>query len=354
MLFSFVVLPLSLSPEIFPDDLRPQQLEEEKNANALYDLVDNIPTFWKLSDPPVESVLTSFDVAFRAGDDPQHRSRADFLTGSRLNSHRGYRILTQDQLPLEHLGHGTVWRHDIGSSLRVFDETYASENIASMEEKLREYDMLPNPLRSFQSTQRETLAREQLAIDLTLAKNVFSSQPFISPPPADDSIETMTESLKISGEPPTVRFSFLQPLKDQEEEDTAANDQGICPIGVRLLLQDWEQGKDPELYTYIDPYRMSDDGRATKSPGPMPYFAAPAIQPREPPTVVAAAPPPIVSAALRNLPQSQPSGWNDLGEETGTQSQSLDFMSSTQIVPGPFGGRTHMKKKPPKKRMGGF
>jgi hypothetical protein len=38
--------------------------------------------------------------------------------------------------------------------------------------------------------------------------------------------------------------------------------------------------------------------------------------------------------------------------DVGASSQ--DFMTSTQILPGPFGGRQLIKKKPAKKRLGGF
>ncbi|TFK42498.1 hypothetical protein BDQ12DRAFT_278405 [Crucibulum laeve] len=68
---------------------------EEQRANAVYELLDRLPSFWQDNTEPVEHVLTTSEIIFRAGEEPESGARAEFLAQSILNSKRGFRALSQ-------------------------------------------------------------------------------------------------------------------------------------------------------------------------------------------------------------------------------------------------------------------
>lgn len=324
----------------------------------------------------------SFDVAFRSGNEPANPSRADFFTASSINSVRGYRALVQGRIPRDKLAKHAPWHHNWAPSLRPFLPDM-SETPQDMQERLSRYDLLADDFRTGPSLRLETEAREQLTLDLALSSDVYAPHPIKQAEPSDfidDAFETMsraTEAMSIGiPEPPAVRFSFLRP-ELQDHYDRTKEDEARkmdCPLGVRLLLNEWEIGADPRAYAYRDPYDSAEPlaappraGRSQRMEKGPAAEAKP--QPARMPPVIAiapAAPPPIAaSQSVRPRPpaQSQDTGVLQMGSQptqlhtslpSFSQSQGM-MLPSTQVLPGPFGGRpAPAKKKPAKKRMGGF
>ncbi|KAI5826906.1 hypothetical protein K523DRAFT_280073 [Schizophyllum commune Tattone D] len=190
---------------------------------------------------------------------------------------------------------------------------------------------------------------------------------------------------------------------DSNAADTS--DQPLTlPPGPRLLLSEWTLGDDPSEYEFHDSY---DADAAERSPPVARRKAAkptstagilsaelqqrsqpPFVVASQPPPVMASQPPPVVASQrppavsmraafpstqrppafastqpparrplqaagsepnMMDVGQSQPTA-----EFSQSQSQGMDFMPSTQVLPGPFGGRPAPKKKAAKKRVGGF
>lgn len=377
---------------LFCDD----SAETKENGDAVYDLLDKMPTFWQDLDVPLEHMVTTYDVAYRSGGEPANASRNDVFTENALNSRRGFRALIQDRIPVKPVARGAAWHINISPFIRREVPDLGHEHEETIEH-LRHYDLDSDVERPGPSYRREFEAREQLVLDLALASDVFSPvRPQAAADPGlDDALETMsraTEAMSLKdSEPPPVKFGFLRPISkgsidyyvDSRKQDAARTD-GLCPPGVHLLLQEWGVGADPYAYNYEDPYR---DGVTKLMPAgahhprrrsmdDMPSATQPSTQPRMPPAVVPAAAvmPPVIMA-------SQPTGPRGLAVITQAQcavsnqqhmlnghsqpiddvfGSSQDFpsqlpMPSTQVLPGPHGGRPGpIKKKAVKKRVGGF
>ena len=263
------------------------------------------------------------------------------------------------------------------------------------------------------SMQRETEAAEKLAVDLALASDIFSSTPFRdtrTSTDGDNLLEQVEESATSlfaqmslgQREPPAVKFGYLKPTvkdpskhykkRDEVQEPQSAEYEVELPLGVRLLLTEWEVGTDPAGYAYADPYGQGASGQVTtpntkSRSGPttdgmnkqLPPVVQSSRNPQTPPTIVPAAKraPPVVKSAKQpgrdqERPQvnSRPSATpaklvpsqvrpelmtDTLLDTTQTSSSQPAPVVNTQVVPGPFGGRpATVKKKPPKKRIGGF
>ena len=384
---------LKLRPGIFGVD-EPKPVIED--PAVFYDTLDAMPVFWQNLESPVEQVLTtyvmsshtmdktdnplSFDVAFRSGNEPANPSRADFLTGSSLTSTRGYRALAQGRIPREQVTKSTPWHHNWTSSLNRFVPDM-SQSTQDTYESLKRYNLITDDYRPGPSIRSEVEAREQLTVDLALSSDVYAPHAIASKESGqhldDDAFETMsraTEAMSIGiPEPPAVQFSFLRPVpqdhydRTKDVEDTKMQ----CPLGVRLLLGEWEVGADPTTYQYRDPYDNAEPFttvpprgaklKADKAPG-----TEVKSQPARMPPVIATAPtaaPLVASQPARPKHVAQSQGANALlmGSQpvqhppaSSQPSQEMPF-PSTQVLPGPFGGRpAPVKKKPAKKRMGGF
>lgn len=332
------------------------------------------------------------DVAFRAGAEPGDPSRADFLTESKINSTRGYRALIQGRIPLGSVAKKAAWHHNIGSTLRTFIPEL-SESTQDVFVTLKSRNLQMDDFRTGPSIRRETEAREQVTLDIALSTDIYSPHSIkltdsVQYPGSqeDEAFETMsraTEAMSIGvPEPPRLHFGFLRPEFDREREhytdnkaDTEAKNDH--PLGVRLLLKDWELGTDPSLYTYHDPYDSTSTimpRHARPARPPPPIYPEMSQSQRAPPviaTIVPVAPPMIAStqptrtipaarsqvpqfpAFSRNMPHigSQPSANGAVEDESQSQ---VPLMPSTQVLSGPYGGRPLVKKKPVKKRLGGF
>ncbi|KAJ7477060.1 hypothetical protein B0H11DRAFT_1288186 [Mycena galericulata] len=130
----------------------------------------------------------------------------------------------------------------------------------------------------------------------------------------------------------------------------------MMPMGVRLLLKDWDIGTDPRDFVYRDPY----DG-APEEPAPA-RVRRPTPPKKEhfeiqrPPLVVASTSINHFDTSRRrfvsqDIPAPPMSGSQPTGMSSVLPGVSQDLMASTQILPGAYGGRPVMKKK---KRLGGF
>lgn len=246
------------------------------------------------------------------------------------------------------LGKGSAWSCDISPTLRHFvPET--TQNIQDLTNFLSQFDLLNEGDRPYKSVQREVRAREQLALDLVLASNIYSSYPVASPQ-VDENLERMAEALSLDNDAPPVHFGYLHPLKrDNGEGDKGSNRAVMGAHGVRMLLKEWQVGADPKAYVY--PGSFQEDGSAPLVAKA--EFATSSVI--RPPTVAASSTPTLpkpglAAGGIRFVAFSQ-----DAGAVAETIADSQEVLASTQIVPGPYGGRSGLsKRKAGKKRLGGF
>lgn len=217
-----------------------------------------------------------YDIAFRSSEEPIDKSRADFLTRCSINSKRGYRALLQSRLPLQQLAKQVPWTFRLAPFIhRTIPEF--SEDIATTTKNIRRHDLLFNTEGVGPLLHRETEAREQLALDLTLASNVYSPmrierKQLNLDSAFDDMLETMsraTEAMSLGpSDIPAMKFGFFRPSLPAINYTANSNgqlgvQQHLIPNGVNLLLQDWSIGADPRAYEYVDPYGVAPSLRHT-------------------------------------------------------------------------------------------
>ncbi|KAI0362386.1 hypothetical protein OH77DRAFT_1441905 [Trametes cingulata] len=369
-----------------------------EQTNMVFDTLERMPSFWQDTEVPVEHSLTSFDIAMRSGPEPTEASRNDWFTGSALDCAAGYRALVQGHLPRNRLVGKAPWHFGISPIIRHSLPELEDDPQKTLD-NLARYDLADGPSRTAPSFRQESEARSQLALDLTLASDVFAHKR-----PGKDAITTFDEDmLNISRsteamslgelEPPPVQFAFLRPIVKEDprgeatptEEPAEGAAKRITPLGVRLLLQEWEVGTDPNQYVYHDPYDESGEVpvriqrpvktvtgkevQVTKDPRPPTQVQTqrpPAIasfMPKARPVIAAASQPslprkPLIATrsqdTLATAPRVPPSG-SQPADTWAAAPSSQEFMASTQVLPGPHGGRpVPAKKKPVKKRLGGF
>jgi RNA polymerase I-specific transcription-initiation factor len=293
-----------------------------------------------------------------------------------LNSRRGFRALVQGRVRRETLVGEAAWHFNLEPILKKFVPD-ASGDIQLIAQRLCTYDLIVDDYRSGSSLRRELEAREELAVDLALSTDVFSAHSFAKPESEitnDDKFETMSraaEAMTLSETVvPSVHFGYLTPIPVTTDHGTMGageTETGLAlPLGVRLLLAEWDTSVHPDQYTYHDPY---DDQQPAAS-SPMRHASirkrggreqAQTMQPQRPPAVVTTAPPVIARSRETPISNSQPEprrlavGFLDTTEANSDPCAPL--LASTQIESGPFGGRplTGRKKAiPGKKRMMGF
>jgi hypothetical protein len=235
--------------------------------------------------------------------------------------------------------------------------------------------------------QQEEESREQLILDLALSSMVFSARPVSIPaaPIQVDDVESMSlaaKSLTLDDELPEIQFGYLRPYpklcinhypdasRDKDAVAGLAQDVDFSsPLGVRLLLREWEVGTDVESYTYHDPYNTEGDDPIAPSREQAHHTAPVATQTT---TTTSQRPPPIVAGFEPRPPSihvaqnrwgrfgTQPQGFTLQTTDTQYENYhepsqpSQELMTSTQVLPGPYGGRNAPNKKLVKKRLGGF
>lgn len=307
-----------------------------------------------------------------------------------LDSKRGYRALRKGRLPIQELATKAPWHLNILPFIQRRVPELQEEPSATLKQ-LSHYDLAEDGRRPAQSLRHETEAREQLALDLHMSADIYSPSRFRKPAEADidAALETMsraTEAMSLGEmEPSDVQFGFLHPVRKDvvdhySKEEDAQKSKHVAPLGVRLLLKEWDVGVDPSTYHYDDPYDVSQTKSAvprySRNPPsrPMTQNKEQATQSQRPPLVVPTinlAPPTIASSQAFGtrgpFPTTQVQRTRSDAQRHATQagSQPTDSwdmqpssqvpFASTQVLPGPYGGRPGvLKKKPAKKRIGGF
>ncbi|KAL4258116.1 hypothetical protein AB1N83_008363 [Pleurotus pulmonarius] len=362
---------------IFQDHFAAEAAEVQKTRTAVADIVERMPLFWQESAEPVEHMLTSnsYDIAFRTGDEPTQSSRADFLTQSPITSPTGFRALAQNLVPTASMARDSKWHYNLTNTFKALG-IEAEMDASLSDSQFRQYDLKNHPERAHTAVQKEEEARQKLFVDLKLGSDVFSAQPFAPKPTSTTPFETMsraTEALTLGGEPPPVEYSYLKPLLSDEGEESTEEDH--TPLGVRLLLKEWDVGANPHEYIYRDPYDDSSPQstllRSIKEPSSKPAEASKLpSQAQRPPTVIPAKSliptikkQPELSMRTRmtfgsfsQVPAFQATSTSQPVELEESQHYHEDVMASTQVEPGPYGGRpsTAKKKHAKKQRMGGF
>ncbi|KAF9500436.1 hypothetical protein BDN71DRAFT_1462559, partial [Pleurotus eryngii] len=360
---------------IFQDHFAAEAADVQNTRTGVADIVERMPSFWQESAEPAEHMLTAYDIAFRTGDEPAQSSRADFFTQSPITSSSGYRALSQGLVPTTSIARDAKWHYGLANTFRALG-IEAETDVSLLDSQFRRYDLKHHFERTNAAIQKEREARQKLIVDLRLGSDVFSAQTFAPKPMSTTPFETMsraTQALTLGGEPPPVEYGYLKPfLGDKGEEST---EEDHTPLGVRLLLKEWDVGANPHEYIYHDPYDDSSPQlallRSIKETSSKPTEASKLLsQSQRPPTVIPAKSliptikkQPELSMRTRmtfgsfsQVPAFQATSTSQpAGLEESQQSQE-EVMASTQVEPGPYGGRpsTAKKKHAKKQRMGGF
>ncbi|KIL69831.1 hypothetical protein M378DRAFT_68631 [Amanita muscaria Koide BX008] len=316
---------------------------EKAEAEIIYDIIEQALMFWRKAETSEEQILTSFDILFRAGEMPQSTSNSDFLSDTIINSDSVFQALARGRISAEMLGKGSMWHHDISPVLRHHIPE-ATQNVQRLTDSLSQLDLNIGGNRTQGSIRREIRAREQLALDMVLASNIYSSHPFADSVQKSQDLESLTEALSLNSDAPPIQFGYLRPIRQDvgAADDKDLGDVVTCSPGIRLLLKEWTVGTDPKEYTSCETEGPEKTKTSVEDTATQKTVQPPAIV-----KVDLIAPPPIPRRAVTH---SQP-----IGETTDGLADSQEIMASTQILPGPYGGRSVLsKKKPAKKRTGGF
>ncbi|KZV72921.1 hypothetical protein PENSPDRAFT_750563 [Peniophora sp. CONT] len=420
----------------YDERFMPLTSEEGPSADEVADTLERMPYVWQHFDEPPDGMMTIADIALRSSDVERDATRADFLAQSALSGLRGYRAVEQQRLPTADLAQRAPWHTSIAPFLHRYVPDIPDDgglpNVAK-------YDLKEDDFRSGTSIRRERTAAQQLALDLALSSHVYAPHAFstaekATAPPSvsaslEDDIDAMSQAASVmkladddpAAQVPDVHFGFLKPTLSNElprkkrkggsqsADDNDDNDEGEheIPLGVRLLLSEWDVGTDPEAYEYFEPYGVDEENprplrtrqptqTTSQAPTQTQTQRSTQVQSQRVPPVVAASqrPPTVVATSQRPptiMPSSQPPaihravppttqrpGPSFLGkapslgafsfsrtqeQSQGESSQASQIVPSTQVMPGPFGGRPGGRvglggaggtKKPAKKRKGGF
>uniref|UniRef100_A0A8H7Y4I7 Uncharacterized protein n=1 Tax=Psilocybe cubensis TaxID=181762 RepID=A0A8H7Y4I7_PSICU len=349
----------SVYKELFQTHFEKIKRLEEEDAEMFHDMVDNFPRYLQSKEIPTDHILTTYDIAFCAGEPPGQPGRADFLTESLISSKRGYRALKQGRLSAELVR--SPWHRSISSVLRHLDPSFPSGPLQSME-YLQSFQPLDNACYSNKAREYAQDSCEQLTVDLALGSDIYFDDTIFNKAEAGV-LEVMTQALSIDGGPPPIRFGYLTPVEKNRSYYAGESQisEGLrLPLGVRLLLNDWDSG-NPDDYIYKNPYAAAFlETKQLNQPATLEPTSSLPVKLQRPPQIMAsntvsAAPPEIhKKLTLKSLSQDPyPPSINEFkNSQASTPPQGL--ATSTQIMPGPHGGRPAPKKKPPKKRLGGF
>ncbi|KAG6331478.1 hypothetical protein ID866_7610 [Astraeus odoratus] len=358
---------------------------EEHNRNGADEVfcsaLCRLPAIWEQTEAPVQEVLTMLDV-IRAVEEQGTHSCTGFFGGRKLDYQRAFRALIDGNLPVQDVVNCTSWCYNLLDTLRRLPYDFSGD-WSAFHERLKKLEAISKMGKSGTPLRREREAREQLIVDLALSCDVFSHRPVSKPHSSDTGMTSATVSgttKERSSEPAEVAFGYLKPIRNigvnhyinadkvcmsPAEQDTEV----LSPLGVRLLLAEWEVGSDIQNYIYLDPYNTT---KSERKPAPPRRKGAEPSTPRagaqttlvpsqRPPTVIAAAgAPPAIKAHMelfgtRNAPAVEQSHSQETAFGHPPETFSQELMTSTQVLPGPYGGRVPAgKKKPAKKRMGGF
>ncbi|KAF8557295.1 hypothetical protein OG21DRAFT_1601750 [Imleria badia] len=282
--------------------------EENMDQTAFEDMLARLPDVWQDTEEIADNMLTTLDVISGIGSGNKHTSPIGLIAGT-TNSKQVFDALMRGQIATQKLAGLAPWHYNIqDTSIPALN--YHSADYNALHESLKELNLEPSVERHDPSMQRETEAREQLVLDLVLSNDVHSARQFSklhSSAAAEATTMAHPKEMSYSEEPPEIKFGYFRPIRKSgadhyvDKNQDGDQDSGVSsPLGVRLLLAEWELGTDPGGYTYRDPYGLADiDER------PIPQYrkqpAAPSMPQKKqmpaqrPPAVVAVATqPPIV------------------------------------------------------------
>jgi hypothetical protein len=322
-------------------------------------------------------VYARYDICLRAAEESDEASRADFFAGGIISSNHAYGALVRNELPIQSIESGAAWRCD-------FRPLFSRMGLACVDhwEDMRDHFKTFNLSYSVNSPelfQQEEESQEQLVVDLALSSMAFSAKSVSAPAVLTqmEEVSLATKALTLDDELPEIRPGFLHPRRKlgiNHYPDASKNEDAVTqpkqetefstPLGVRLLLREWEVGTDVESYAYHDPYN-TEGGDLVYPPSQQRSLpTAPVLMQK---TTTSSQRPPLVVTG--SAPRPSPTRvahrpW----EMSGTQPQgvtliphgnypepSQGLMTSTQVLPGPHGGRpAPPNKKLVKKRLGGF
>lgn len=360
--------------------------EQAASEGELAVMTDKLSQFWEGANNSDKTMLTLYDVCLDADEEPDEASRADFFAGGIINSNHGYKTLVRNELPVQEIASGAAWSCDFKPFLRRMGLGRV-DHLQEMHGALEAFNLSYSNDVLGLFAQQEEESREQLILDLALSSMVFSARPVFIPaaPIQVDDVESMSlaaKSLTLDDELPEIQFGYLRPYpklcinhypdasRDKDAVAGLAQDVGFSsPLGVRLLLREWEVGTDVESYTYHDPYNTEGDDPIAPSREQAHHTAPVATQTT---TTTSQRPPPIVAGFEPRPPSihvaqnrwgrfgTQPQGFTLQTTDTQYENYhepsqpSQELMTSTQVLPGPYGGRNAPNKKLVKKRLGGF
>ena len=271
-------------------------------------------------------------------------------------------------VPTQDLASRAPWCYNILDTVRRLPYEISSD-WPTFHERLKKRELKPDEEKSSVTFGRESEAQEHVVVDLALSCDVFSPQPIKNPHSTDtEPCATPGETPRgsFSEEPPEVQFGYFHPDRqigaNHMGRETSVSLSGentttSSPLGVRLLLAEWDIGADVENYVYIDPY---DTTESVGVPVPPRRKQGRSTIPTVPQTVVPKQRPPTVVAAAATQPDwklfcTENSNSQKITPNPNSDNFSQGLMPSTQVLPGPYGGRPGAgKKKPIKKRIGGF
>ncbi|KAI6118836.1 hypothetical protein EV401DRAFT_1862589 [Pisolithus croceorrhizus] len=362
-------------------------------GEAFRDELAQLPAFWQRVENPLEVILTTWIILPFAESSADYaisrldlvayvadksKAPANFFTSCVTSGKSACQAVARGDISVKELADLTPWNYNLLKTMHRLPYDIP-DDLSTFTEHLKMLQLESGGEGAESSLRRQTEAQEQLAMDISLSCDVFSPRPIAMPRSTEAVSERIYEENRHAGvadEPPDIEFSFFRPvlriganhyMPPEEtspmltEEDTKIS----SPMGVRLLLADWEVGSKVENYNYRDPYNATEVERTSgprrkqvlRTPAPTQSTVVPS---QRPPTIVAA-------TGARSAVRPQ---WEVIGTEvTHTTKQSYsqetafystfdtssqDPMPSTQVLPGPYGGRlTAGKKKPTKKRVGG-
>ncbi|PPQ83788.1 hypothetical protein CVT24_007261 [Panaeolus cyanescens] len=338
-----------------------------EDPEAICHASDEFPRYLQTKELPTEYMLTLYDIAFRSGSEPEQFSRSDFLASSTIKSDEGFQALLSGKFSPSLIK--APFKASISETLSKLGTPHTNDPSELYEDMMRTYlagDDIPKHLRTQQNE-----ACRQLAFDLALSSTVLHENGVSIAVGDDRALETMAGALSIGDEPRPYTFGYLKPLegfsKASYDEERRPLEPPELPSGVRLLMKTWDNS-NPFDYEYHDAYTGNAPPplpkKASKTPD-RPTLNVEHTQPR-PPVVSLAIPPALVIERSQKpkspRQQSQEAYVTRFRAETGSQplgfSSNLDMsqtpVANTQVVSGPYGGRPQLKKKPVKKRIGGF
>ncbi|KAI6028664.1 hypothetical protein F5J12DRAFT_903607 [Pisolithus orientalis] len=333
-------------------------LRDDGSGEAFRDTLAQLPGFWQQMEEPLEIMLTTWIVSpFDLIAYEKSKVPANFFTGCTANGNSAFQAVARGDIPIKELASLAPWSYNILETMHRLPYDI-SEDWSTFREHLKKLQLESDREGAGNSLRLQTEAQEQLVVDLALSCDVFSPRPITKPHPTEIGFGTISEENRRTGvtdEPPDVEFSFFHPIRKiganhyvaaektspaLTEDDTKVS----CPMGVRLLLAEWEVGSDVKNYTYRDPHYAL--------PPPTQSMVVPS---QHPPTVVATGTRPQWEVTGTQVAHAAKQSYS---QET-TSYPKLDTFSqdpiqtSTQVLSGPYGGRLMVGKRPTKKRIGG-